>query len=87
MFTAPTKCSKRGQVALSLPLSLAPPQPLKANANAKKEKAGNKNPSLAKQMNTLATASTSGERYANECSMCLRAGLPDAGEPGPTGGT
>lgn len=38
-------------------------------------------------MNTLATASTSGERYANECSMCLQASLPDAGELGPTGGT
>lgn len=51
-------------------------------ATIKKEKA----PDLAKQMSTPATANTSGERYANECSVCFWASLPDAGEPRPTSG-
>lgn len=80
------------QMSLGLPRSpsLGAPQQDRGYKGEKIPQLGKKRqntaPNLAKQMSTLATVNTSGEWYANECTMCLRASLPAAGERGPMGG-
>lgn len=90
-FTERTKCSKC--LCLSLTRCTTAGSQLNGRGGGipqlktESKQLKKKDPNLAKQMSTLATVNALGEWYANECPACLRASLPDAGEPSPTGGS